>query len=351
MNILGIETSCDETSVAIVRDGHDVLSCVVSSQIKDHAPYGGVVPEIASRGHIRQLPYVLQRALAEAELGWPDVDGIAVTYGPGLASSLLVGLSSAKALALRLEKPLYAINHLEAHLYSIFIGEQAPHPDATCPYVCLLVSGGHTCLARVNTVGDYEILCDTIDDAAGEAFDKGATLLGLPYPGGPTIDRMSREANREAVDFPRSGGRVRNLQGDEITAFSYSGLKTALMYYLKNNPPDETGIELADIAASYQEAIVDALLIRVNEFVEDDETLACVGGVSLNSRLREKLKALAAERNCPLHLAEPLYCTDNAAMIAGLAGANLLSPATPMQGLVEDAAFETDIAPNLPIGG
>ena len=204
MNVLGIETSCDETAASVVVDGRQVLSSIISSQIAKHAPYGGVVPEIASRAHVEALPLVMEQAVQESGLSWDDLDRIAVTIGPGLASSLLIGASAAKALSLRTGLPLSLVNHLEGHVYSIFLGDDAPQPEDVCPYLCLLVSGGHTSLIRVNAIGDYEMLGSTIDDAAGEAFDKGATLLGLDYPGGPVIDRIAKEGDPTFHRFPRS---------------------------------------------------------------------------------------------------------------------------------------------------
>ncbi|MBN1669495.1 MAG: tRNA (adenosine(37)-N6)-threonylcarbamoyltransferase complex transferase subunit TsaD [Kiritimatiellae bacterium] len=343
MNILGIETSCDETAAAVVRDGRAVLSSVVFSQIRLHAPYGGVVPEIASRNHVQKLPGVVEQALAEAGVGWDAIDGVAVTYGPGLASSLLVGLSLGKALAMRLGKPLIGINHLEAHLYSIFLGADVPSADDTGAFLALLVSGGHSCLVHVQGPARNRVLGQTLDDAAGEAFDKGANLLRLGYPGGPAIDKASREGRRDLVKFPRSfQGRGRKKSDAAACAFSFSGVKTALLYYLRDNP--ETLADLGrvrDVAASYQEAIVDSLLKSTGRALQriDCSVLAVVGGVSLNARLREKAAALAARHGRDLRLAEPRFCADNAAMVAGLAGAG--------EGVRGAAAFELDAEPNL----
>jgi N6-L-threonylcarbamoyladenine synthase len=331
MLVLGIETSCDETSAALVRDGGEVLSCVISSQVKDHAPYGGVVPELASRRHVENIPYVLNRVMEEGSTSWDEVDALAVTCGPGLAPSLLVGVSAAKGLSQRLNKPLYYINHLEAHLYSVLIGKSAPAAGDICPFLCLLVSGGHTCLVDVKGLGHYTVLCETVDDAAGEAFDKGATLLGLGYPGGPIIDKLAKSGRVDAHTFPRSRA-----------GFSFSGLKTSLKYFIEKNPLSGNEQELADICASYQEAIVDALITRTFEYMEGYQHVACVGGVSLNSRLRGRLAQVSEEHGVSLHLAEPLYCMDNAAMIAGLATAE--------QGFKGDAFSTLDICPNLAIG-
>lgn len=334
MIILGVETSCDETAAAVVRDGRGVLSNVVFSQIRFHQGYGGVVPEIASRKHIEVLPRVLLQAVEEAGVPWSGVDAVAVTQGPGLASSLLVGLTAAKGLALRLGKPLIGVNHLEGHLFSAFIGEGAPDFSELCPFTALIVSGGHTILLRVLAPGKYRLLGSTIDDAAGEAFDKGSNLLGLGYPGGPAIDKASRGGNPEAVSFPR--GRPK---GDSFS-FSFSGLKTSLLYHLKAHPLPPAGSgSLADVAASYQEAIVDALVGRTLLAAGDGRPVAVVGGVSLNKRLREKLARCAREKGFRLLLSSPAYCTDNAAMIAAVAGHGL--------GLAGEAALHMDCDPRL----
>lgn len=343
MNILGIETSCDETAAAITR-GRDVLSSVVYSQVAAHRPYGGVVPEVASRNHLEHLPAVLEEALLKASLSWRELDAVAVTYGPGLATSLLVGLSAAKGLAMRLAKPLVAINHLEAHLYSVFLTEGVPALENLCPMVALIVSGGHTCLLRVDGLGQYRLLGWTRDDAAGEAFDKGAALLGLEYPGGPAIDRSSIGGRPDAVMFPRGcrPDRGRAEPGPGPLDFSFSGLKTALLYHLKAEPVAGRPDRLADVAASYQEAIVDALAQRAAEAVRRESVgvLLAAGGVSLNRRLRLRLGEVAAELGCRLLLARPEYCVDNAAMVAGLAGA----------GGGWAAGWDVDVCPGLSLG-
>lgn len=342
MNVLGIETSCDETSAAVVRDGREVLSSIVSSQVALHAPYGGVVPEIASRNHVENLPGVMKEAMHQAGLAWEGVDAVAVTYGPGLASSLLIGISAGKALSLRLNRPLWAINHIEAHIYSIFLGEKAPRVEEICPFLALVVSGGHTCLIRVEALGRYGLLGQTIDDAAGEAFDKGANLLGLGYPGGPAIDKVSRSGKTDFVKFPRGRQKsdIFRFSGlDPDLCFSFSGLKTSLLYYLKNHPLSAERQEVASLAASYQEAIVDALLEKCASAVKGMACIAAVGGVSLNSRLRARLQEFAESRRIRFVLAEPKYCADNAAMVAGLAGAG--------RGLTGPAALSIDADPNL----
>jgi N6-L-threonylcarbamoyladenine synthase len=348
MNILGIETSCDETAAAVVRDGHDVLSNVVYTQIAHHRPYGGVVPEIASRKHVEHLPGVMAEAMAQAGIGWDKLDAVAVTYGPGLASSLLVGLAAAKGLALRLRIPLVGINHLEAHIYSAFIGPNRIDPGTLGPFLALIVSGGHTSFVRVEAIGRYRLLGRTVDDAAGEAFDKGANLLKLGYPGGPAIDKAARAGNPAFVTFPR--GFVRRIPSrltalDPKYCVSFSGLKTSLLYHLRNHPlSSEPAVEVAHLAASYQEAIVDTLIQRAARATDDTKILAVVGGVSLNSRLREKLAALATRRRARVILATPQHCTDNAAMVAGLA-AHKFATRVPLR-----EAMALDVAPNLGIG-
>ncbi len=345
MHILAIETSCDETAVALVRKPYEVLSNVVFSQVALHGPYGGVVPEIACRSHVEVLPDVIEEALHDAQLGWGDVDAIAVTYGPGLASSLLVGLAGAKGLAMRLEKPICYVNHLQGHIFSPFLAQGAPRPSDVFPFISLVVSGGHTCLVRVDGLGDCTLLGQTIDDAAGEAFDKGANLLGLGYPGGPIMDKLGREGNPAFFAFPRGRAkRERGLIGgmDSDLCFSYSGLKTSLLYYLKANPiPENDRQRLVDVIASYQEAIVDSLLKRIAKALEGIQTLAVGGGVSLNSRLRERLRIYAETHGKQLLLAEPKHCGDNASMIGCIAGLGL--------GRWGDFVTECDASPNLKV--
>jgi len=345
MNIMGIETSCDETSVAVVKQPCEVISNVVFSQIALHSPYGGVVPEIACRSHVEVLPGVIDNALEQAEMEWGDIGAIAVTYGPGLASSLLVGLAAAKGLALRQDIPLIFVNHLQGHIFSPFLSADAPAPQDVFPFLALVVSGGHTCLVRVDGFSSYTLLGQTIDDAAGEAFDKGANLLGLGYPGGPVMDRLGRDGNPAFHRFPR--GRARRERGlingmDSDLCFSFSGLKTSLLYYLRDNPvaEDDSG-RMSDVVASYQEAIVDALVRKTGKAIGGMKTLVVGGGVSLNSRLRQRLTEYAEKQGIQLLLAEAKYCGDNAAMIAAAAGFGL--------GIKGDALTECDASPNLRI--
>jgi len=308
VNILGIETSCDETSAAVVRDGVEVLSNVISSQVELHRPYGGVVPELASRRHLELIQPVIRQAIEDSGLAFTDIDAIAVTYGPGLASSLLIGLNAGKGIALSLGKPWLGINHVEAHLYSPLLSNRAF--DAL-PMISLIVSGGHTILARVTAIGEHEILGQTVDDAAGEAFDKVAKLLGLRYPGGPEVERRAREGDPFSIPFPRS------MLDEPSYNFSFSGLKTSVLYYRKKNPQ----ARVEDICASFQEAVVDVLVGKTLRAARQEHirTISASGGVSINGRFRERLSAECQRDGFRLLLAGNQFCTDNAAMIASLA--------------------------------
>lgn len=358
MLILGIETSCDESAAAVVEDGRTVLSSVVYSQVPLHLPYGGVVPEIASRSHVEKIAGVIREAMCAAfappgtavEVApewWDRIDAVAVTYGPGLASSLIVGLSAAKGLALRLGKPLIGISHLEAHIHSVFLSPGAPAPNDVSPMLALVVSGGHSCWVDVPSQGSYHVIGQTLDDAAGEAFDKAAKLLGLGYPGGPVIDRVARQAARtDAVAFPKGRPRAGNPALGDLQAelcVSFSGLKTALMYHLRSHPPQDDA-QVAEVAAAYQEAIVDALAERCVYALQKKRyrALAVGGGVSLNRRLRDRLEQVTARAGVRLLLAEPRFCGDNAAMIAGLAGMG--------GGVRTDRAMLLDVVPALEVG-
>ena len=309
MIILGIDTSCDDTSAAVVDGGRRSLSSIVHSQIKLHHPYGGVVPELASREHIRNIVPVVDRALTDAGIELKDLEGIAVTVGPGLIGSLLVGLYYAKALAYVHSFPMIGVNHLEAHILSIFL-EDTP-PDF--PFVALTVSGGHTSLYHVKGFGDYTPLGRTLDDAAGEAFDKVAKILGLGYPGGAPIEKLSRTGEKDKIPFPRA-----YLSHDSFD-FSFSGLKTAVALYVKKwRNGNESGIQMADIAASFQEAVVDVLATKLMAAGKKMEarSLVIAGGVACNQALRERVKQLALENNMDFYFPRPAYCTDNGAMIA-----------------------------------
>jgi N6-L-threonylcarbamoyladenine synthase len=299
--ILGIETSCDETAAALVTEDGRILANIVASQAELHARYGGVVPEVASRRHLELVSPVVEEALARAGLGLQEVDRVAVTRGPGLIGALLVGISAAKAIAWARRLPLVPVDHLHGHVASLFLQPQNLEP----PFLCLLASGGHTLLLDVQDRSGFTVLGTTLDDAAGEAFDKGARLLGLGYPGGAAIDRLAREGDPDAYSFPVA--RVRGLD------FSFSGLKTALLYAVRDLEAEELERRRADLAASYQRAIVRALVERAEEAVRQTglENVAVVGGVAANSELRAALPAAGA---APLEL-----CTDNAAMIGSAA--------------------------------
>ena len=301
--ILGIETSCDETAVAVVRDGREILSSVVSSQVDLHARFGGVVPEIASRAHVELLTPVLAEALVEAGVDERSIDAVAATVGPGLIGALLVGVSAAKALALVWNVPFVGVNHLEAHLIASFLEE----PELDLPVVVILVSGGHTMLVEVQAIGQYKLLGQTIDDAAGEAFDKVARFLGLGYPGGPAIDREAMKGNAEAIAFPRA-------MLDEGLDFSFSGLKTSVINHVRKNPDVAT----PDVCASFQEAVVDVLLTKARRAARQvgAKGMALAGGVAANSLLRERFLDACTEDGLHGFLPSRAMCTDNAAMIA-----------------------------------
>ncbi len=301
--ILGIETSCDETAAAVVGDGGDVRSNVVSSQIDIHARYGGVVPEVASRAHVEMMMPVVAEAMVEAGVDQNDLSAIACTVGPGLIGSLLIGVSAAKSLALVWDKPFVAVNHLEAHLYASFLEE----PNLELPVVVLLVSGGHTMLVLMEGHGQYRLLGQTLDDAAGEAYDKVARYLGLGYPGGPIIDKMAMDGNPEAVRFPRAMAK-------DGYDFSFSGLKTSVVNYVRKNPD----VADVDIAASFQEAVVDVLLTKAQKAVHEfgAKGLCLAGGVAANSSLRERTLSLAVEDGIAAFVPSRSMCTDNAAMVA-----------------------------------
>ncbi len=307
--ILAIETSCDETAVALVSDQGDLLQSTVASQIALHAPYGGVVPELASRNHSKDLPCLVEACLNEAGAAVSDFTAIAATSGPGLSSSLLVGDTFAKALALSRDLPFYSINHMEGHLLSPFLQlRSAPIP----PHLALIVSGGHSLLIDVKGIGDYNVLGSTQDDAAGEAFDKVAKLMGLPYPGGPEIATHAQSGNPKAFDFPRS------MVGRPDLLFSFSGLKTSARYQLEKLPQPLEKDTRNDFCAAFQEAIVDILCAKVAQAAEfsGHRVVAVSGGVACNRRLRERLVSQEQQAGRDLYLVEGEYSTDNAAMIA-----------------------------------
>lgn len=310
--VLGIETSCDETAAAVVERAQLVRSSVVSSQVERHAPFGGVVPEIAGRAHVEQMVPVIAEALISAGAEGADLDAVAATTGPGLAGSLLIGVSAAKALSLVWDVPFVSVNHLEAHLYASFLEE----PDLELPLVVLLVSGGHTMLVLMEDHCRYRLLGSTLDDAAGEAFDKVARYLGLGYPGGPAIDELAVEGDPSAFAYPRSMVQENpsTLPDDRRFAFSFSGLKTAVVNHVRNEP----GAPTADVAASFQEAVVDALVTKARWAVEATgaKGMCLGGGVAANSRLRERFLGTCGDLGVRAFLPSRAMCTDNAAMVA-----------------------------------
>ena len=307
---LAVESSCDETSVAVLKNGREVLSNIINTQVDLHKKFGGVVPEVASRKHIENIDVVLQEALDKANITLNDIDHIAVTYGPGLVGALLVGLSHAKALAFTLNKPLVGVNHIEGHVSANYI----EHKDLKPPFITLIVSGGHTHLVEVKDYGEYEILGRTRDDASGEAFDKIARAMGLGYPGGPIIDRLAKLGNKHAIEFPRA-------HMDEEYDFSFSGLKSAVLNYLNAKKMKNEEIIVEDVAASFQEAVVEVLSSKAIKAALDKnyKTIALAGGVACNSSLREKITEMAKEHGIDIKYPPLVLCTDNAAMI-GCAG-------------------------------
>ncbi|MBU0575330.1 MAG: tRNA (adenosine(37)-N6)-threonylcarbamoyltransferase complex transferase subunit TsaD [Proteobacteria bacterium] len=310
MVVLGIESSCDETAAAVVRDGRVMLSNVIASQVDVHAQYGGVVPEVASRKHIEAIAPVIVQALGDAQLTLAEIEGIAVTRGPGLIGSLLVGLSAAKAIAFARCIPLVGVNHLEGHVAAVFLTDTQP----PFPFVALVVSGGHTTIYLVEGFQRFVVLGQTRDDAAGEAFDKAAKLLELGYPGGVVIDRLAKQGNHDAFPFPRG-------MRDSVD-FSFSGLKTSLLMRLRKRGSPFTAEELPDVVASYQEAIVDVLVEKTLRAAARNSIFRVVicGGVAANSRLRERFRSDASRSGIDIFIPPPSLCTDNAAMIAVMGG-------------------------------
>ena len=311
VTILAIESSCDETAAAVVRNGREVLSNVIYSQIDLHTVYGGVVPEIASRKHIEKINQVVDKALSDAGLTFDGIDGIAVTYGPGLVGALLVGVSFAKALSFSTGIPLIGVHHIEGHICANYIENE----DIKPPFMALVVSGGHTHLVKVKDYGEYEILGRTRDDAAGEAFDKVDRAIGLGYPGGPKVDKVSKEGNPDAIVFPKA------KVNDSVYDFSFSGLKSAVLNYLNQAEMKGEQINVPDVAASFQKAVVDVLtehsVAAAKEYGFKEVALA--GGVASNSALRAAMEKACAENDIKLYRPSPIFCTDNAAMI-GVAG-------------------------------
>lgn len=309
--ILAIETSCDETAAAVVRNGREVLGSSIYSQIPVHREYGGVVPELASRNHVEKLPFVVDEALSQAGMKLEDVDALAVTQGPGLVGALLTGVAYAKALAFALKKPLIPVNHMDGHISAGYI----THADLKPPFLCLVASGGHTQIVRVADYGEYELIGETRDDAGGEAFDKVARVLGLSYPGGPNISKLAKEGNAEAFTLPRS------FKGESHFDFSFSGIKTAVINLIHNLEQKGDEIPKADVAASFQKAVVDVLTDNIFRAAEagGDKTIALAGGVCANAALRESVEMRAGREGIEMYLPDLKYCTDNAAMIGAAA--------------------------------
>ena len=309
--ILAIESSCDETAASVVRNGREVLSNVIYSQIDLHTLYGGVVPEIASRKHIEKINQVIEKALSDAGITLQQVTAVAVTYGPGLVGALLVGVAEAKAIAYAAKKPLVGVHHIEGHVSANFI----EHPDLEPPFACEIVSGGHTHLVIVKDYGEFEIIGRTMDDAAGEAFDKVARAVGLGYPGGPKVDKAAKEGNPHAMEFPRA--KVGGSQYD----FSFSGMKSAVLNYINQAEMKGETICVPDLCASFQNAVVDVLVSRAVAATKEFgyKKLAIAGGVASNSALRAGMKAACEKAGIEFYYPSPIFCTDNAAMI-GAAG-------------------------------
>ena len=315
--ILAIESSCDETSAAVVVNGREVLSNVIASQISTHEKYGGVVPEVASRMHIEAVSGVVEEALLEANITLDKIDAIGVTYGPGLVGALLVGLQFAKGLAFSSKKPLVGVNHIEGHICANYI----QHKDLKPPFVSLVVSGGHTFIVHVKDYGKYEVIGQTRDDAAGEAYDKVARALGLGYPGGPKIDKLAKEGNPKAIVFPKANFH------EETLDFSFSGVKSAVLNYLNKCKMQNIEVNKADVSASFQQALVDVLkdyfLLTCKK--KNVKTIAIAGGVASNSTLRETLTNAASKRGIEVLFPAPILCTDNAAMIGSAAYFNFIN--------------------------
>ena len=310
MLILGIESSCDETAAAVVLDGKKILSNIINSQINIHSEFGGVVPELASRRHVESIIPVIKEALKAANVTLDDIEGIAVTRGPGLIGSLLVGLSVAKSIAYVKDIPLIGVHHIEGHISAVFLEEDQPD----FPFIAMVVSGGHTSLYFVDDINTPQLLGQTRDDAAGEAFDKVAKLLDLGYPGGVVIDNLAKEGNPRAIDFPRA------LLSRDSLDFSFSGLKTSVSNYVKNLPQESISEKINDIVASFQEAIVDVLLTKTLNAAKSNHvgTIVLAGGVACNTRLRIRLKEMASQEGLKVFIPSPILCTDNAAMIAAV---------------------------------
>lgn len=308
VKILGIETSCDETSVAIVRNGREIISNVISSQIDTHKKFGGVVPEVASRMHLEVINNIVKEALENAKMTIDEIDAIAVTKGPGLVGALLVGISEAKALSYAKKKPLIAVNHMKGHICAAYI----THKNLEPPFICLLVSGGHTYLVHVKDYNDMEVIGKTIDDACGEAYDKVARTLGLSYPGGPEVEKLAKSGNERAIDFPRI------MLEKNSYDFSFSGLKTAVLNYINTKKQKQEDISKEDICASFQRAVFDVLLTKTEKLTLEKglDKIVVSGGVSANNTLKKEIEKMTKKNKWEAFFPEKILCTDNAAMIA-----------------------------------
>ena len=331
MITLAIETSCDETSVAVIKNGREVLSNIISSQIEIHREYGGVVPEIASRKHVENIDAIIEESLRTADVNFKDIDFISVTQGPGLVGALLIGLSSAKALAYALEIPIIGVNHIEGHISANYIA----HPELKPPFACLIVSGGHSYLIDVLDYNEFKLYGRTRDDAAGEAFDKVARALGLPYPGGPFIDKLALEGNPDAIDFPRVF--LENNSYD----FSFSGLKTAVLNYLNSLAQKNIEPVIEDVAASFQQAVLDVMLEKAFRLVKETgrDKLVIAGGVAANQGLREMFEKQGKLDNIKIYYPPIELCTDNAAMIGSAGYYNFMDGKT--------SSLDMKVMPNL----
>ena len=334
ITILAIESSCDETAAAVVVNGREVKSNVISSQIDLHTLYGGVVPEIASRKHIEKIDQVIAEAMEEAKVTWDDLDAIGVTYGPGLVGALLVGVAEAKASSYARKLPLIPVHHIEGHISANYIENKELEP----PFLCLVVSGGHTHLVKVTDYGKYEILGRTRDDAAGEAFDKVARAIGLGYPGGPKIEKVAKEGNPQAIAFPR--GKV----GDGVYDFSFSGLKSAVLNYLHGCKMKGETIVEADVAASFQKAVTDVLVGHAMDALDEYhmDKFAIAGGVASNGTIRQAMEEACREKGVKFYHPSPILCTDNAAMIGAAAYYDFLAG--------KRAGLDLNAIPNLKLG-
>jgi N6-L-threonylcarbamoyladenine synthase len=335
IKILAIESSCDETSAAVVVNGREVLSNIISSQIDIHTKFGGVVPEVASRKHIEVIALVVQESLDKAGMTLKDIDAVGVTYGPGLVGALLVGLQYAKGLAYAIGKPLIGVNHIEGHISANFI----QHKDLNPPFVCLVVSGGHTFIVHMKDYGEFEVLGETRDDAAGEAYDKVARAIGLGYPGGPKIDKLAKEGNPDAIKFPRA-----NFHDDKSLDFSFSGVKSAVLNYLNQMEMKNEKVNIADVAASFQKAVVSFLVDNTMRAckLKGVDRVAVAGGVAANTCLRESLINSGRKNNIEVLFPEFILCTDNAAMIGSAAYFEYLKGNT--------APLTLNAVPNLKLG-